>query len=203
MKGRQTGSSAKDGERFQDLFAGFFLGEALVAGLAGVLLVGAFLAADLAFAGALVPVAVFFATPRLDAVVVFFAEVGFALPARVFFGAAAFLVAAAAGFARLAVVDFFVITGFAAGALDLAAVAFVVPDLVALAAGLAFVAGLFSFAAEVSADLALGASFTRPEGPFGRTKTPFSVPDPSAFESCVFCAAPISSLYLVSTYFLI
>jgi hypothetical protein len=75
---------------------------------------------------------------------------------------------------------------------------------------------LTSLAADVSAALVLGASLTRPEGPevvsvtirveytahytpLGRTKTPFSVPVAKAFDNCVFCAAPISSLYSIST----
>lgn len=36
--------------------------------------------------------------------------------------------------------------------------------------------------------------------PLGKTKVPFSLPVARALDSWVFCAAPISSLYLVSTY---
>lgn len=73
--------------------------------------------------------------------------------------------------------------------------------------------------AAASTGLVLGASLTRPEGPtkegninkmtsykggrllpLGKTKVPFSLPVARALDSWVFCAAPISSLYLVSTY---
>jgi len=189
----------------QDLLVGFFLvDEAFAGGLAaafaaGAFLVGAFFAAALALAGAVVLVTVFFAAPRLLAVVVFFAAVVFALPASAFLGAGTFFAVDV-----LDVVVFLATTGFAA-ALDLVVVDFVAGvfafGFAAAAFGLA--AGLFSLAADVSGALALGASLTRPEGPLGRTKTPFSVPVAKAFDNCVFCAAPISSLYSISTNFLI
>lgn len=40
---------------------------------------------------------------------------------------------------------------------------------------------------------------TKLSGPLGRTKVPFSAPLVIALDNCVFWAAPISSLYLVST----
>jgi len=179
-------------------FAVFFLlvVEA-VAFAAGFLAVGFLAATALALAGALAPVTAFFAAPRFDEGVVFFTGADF-LPATVFFGAgAAFALvaadfvaeffAAAAGF--LVVTDLPVVVAFAfvAGFLAvvaLAVAAFVVAALVAIFAGRDLVAGLgaafaglFSLEAEVSVTLAaLGGSFTRPEGPLGRTKVPFSAP---------------------------
>jgi len=65
-----------------------------------------------------------------------------------------------------------------------------------------FEVGLFSLASS-PALTAFGASFTRPEGPLGREKMPFSAPTAIALLSCVTCAFPISNLYVSSTNFLI
>lgn len=123
-------------------------------------------------------------------------------------------VAVVLGFAA----DFFATTGFfavlvalvLAAVLDLVATDLVVACLPVVVLGvdlavadLTFVVGLFSLVAEVSTALVFGASLTRPEGPLGRTNTPFSLPDVSALASRVFCAAPMTSLYLSSTNFLI
>jgi len=188
----------------------FFVGVEL--DLAAALLAGDFLAAALAFAGAVSPVTAFFAAPRLEGAVVFFVVAAFF--AGAFFVEAALGLAAAglvaavlaeaglagAGFAAL---DFVVevvrvvpvaldAVFFAPLALALALVAvvrgfgaafFTLVDLVVvalvvfgLAATLGLTAGLFSLAAEVSLFPPFGESFTRPEGPFGRTNSPFSAP---------------------------
>lgn len=113
-----------------------------------------FVAAIFAFAPAVEPVTAFFAGARLDAVVVFFTGPALALPASVFFGGAGFLAVgtfAAAGFFLVGPVTVFVAS-----------------------LALVFEAGLeFSLAAPV---LTLGANLTLPEGPLGKTKTPFSAP---------------------------
>jgi len=153
--------------------------------------------------GALAPVAAFFAGARFEAVVVFFDTAAFF--AGVFFAAGALalvvvvdlaVVDLAAGlaagfFAAVLVVDFLVVL----------ALVVVVLAALGLVAVLALDVGLFSFA-EVSA-LTLGASFTLPLTPLGNTKVPFSAPLEMALASWVFWAAPISSLYLDSTNFLI
>jgi len=138
-----------------------------------------------AFLGAVVPVTAFLAAPRLEGELVFFfgAVVGFAV---VFLTVLALVVVA---FAAGLVAGF--VAGFAAGlALVVAALAvlglalagdvFAVLGL-GLAADLALDAGLFSLA-EVSA-LTLGASFTFPLTPLGKTKVPFSAPVEMALAS--------------------
>jgi len=160
----------------------------LAAGLAvsffgAALFAGIFLAADLAFDAAVVPVTAFLAGARLLAVVVFFAGAALALAllARTFLGAA-FLIAGALALVELtaffAVVDLVALLG--------AGVAFVVFVLVAIALGLeeGLEAGLFSLD-DVSAGLTLGANLTLPEGPLGRTKTPLSAPVLMALASWV------------------
>jgi len=177
------------------LATSFFAGTAFFA--------GAFLAAVLALDVAVVPVTTFFAGARLLAVVVFFAATGLALglPAMTFLGAA-FLTVVALGFAGTCV-DFLTVAAAlpaeaalvglddlvvdALVVVDLAAVGFEVVDLAVVDFGLAVAAfleaGLFSFAAEDSAGLDLGASLTLPERPLGRTNTPFSVPEVMALDS--------------------
>jgi len=163
----------------------------------------AFLAAAvLAFDALVVPVTAFFAGARLLATVIFFAgDLGLGLPARTFLAAAGFLGATLDLTAFFAVVVLGVVLATILGAGGAFGLALVVTADLSLEAGLLGV-GLFSLD-EVSAGLDLGANLTLPEGPLGRTKTPFSAPAVIAFASCVDWAAPISSLYLVSTYFLI
>jgi len=197
---------------------GFFLpvaGVALEAAfLAGAL---AFEAAAFAFAGAVVPVTAFLAAPRLEAAVVFFAAGAVFLPATTFLGAALALVAvglatglalaavlAAADFLATAVVllvpvdlaeaDVAVVRGLGAVFLGIVALALAVLAALGFAATFGLGAGLFSFAAEVSLAV-FGGSFTRPEGPLGKTNVPFSAPEAIALLSWVFWAFPISSLY--------
>ena len=142
-------------------------------------------------------------------------------------GAAAFLVVEAEAFAVFeagldAVLDagFLVAAVFEAGlalvaAFEVLALGLAAAVVFALEAGL-----VFSFAGP-EVVLVLGASLTRPEGPddmldddrcddqetidipLGRTKTCFSAPVEMALESWETWAAPNSSLYLLSTYFLI
>jgi len=103
----------------------------------------------------------------------------------------------------LAAVLVAVVRGLGAGFFALAVLVAVALAGFALAGALAFDAGLFSLVAEVSLLPPLGESFTRPEGPLGRTNVPFSAPLAIALLSWVFCALPISTLYWVSTNFLI
>jgi len=170
---------------------------ALAAGLGGAAFAGVFfglaffvtfLAAALAFDAAVVPVTAFFAGARLLATVVFFVAVFFAagaalaLPARTFLGAGAGaldLVAAAAFFAG----------GGLEALLDtetgLTVLVFAFVAVLVLERGLLDLeAGLFSLD-DVSTGLDLGANLTLPEGPLGRTKTPFSAPVLMAFASWV------------------
>jgi len=183
-------------------------------------LVDAALALDALLAAA-PPVAAFLAVPRLvlDLALAFFSE-DF-LPAYVFLGASVFFAAGglatgfgglaeATGFLFVLVEDALVVAVFEDGALraaeDLVVVALAVaafdfdPGFVAGFAA-AFVAGavlvlevgLFSLAS--SADLtAFAASFTRPDGPLGSEKTPFSAPTAIALLSCETWAFPISIL---------
>jgi len=129
-----------------------------------------FLAAVLALDAAVVPVIAFFGGARLLAAVAFFAGTALALglPARTFLGVA-FLAAGALGLVELTafLVVVVLVALFDAGA------AFVLFALVAADLGLE--AGLFSLD-DVSAGLTLGANLTLPDGPLGRTKTPFSAP---------------------------
>lgn len=171
----------------------------------------AFFAEALAVVFVVLPVAAFLAGVRLE-VVFLVVAVAFGLPASVFFGevfvavlvevffagAAFFVVAAALGVAvflvvvvglLVLVVAFALVADDFAETFALVVLAFAVFfSVVVLGFGLVAVflaAGLFSFAS-ASAALALGASLTRPEGPFGRTKTPFSLPVLSALANCVF-----------------
>jgi len=98
-------------------------------------------------AAGLLPVIAFFAAPRLDGTVAFFAVVDFTLLAKTFLGAGAVFFAAGAA-------------AFLVGA-----------GLMAVLEG-----GLeFSFEPDVNG-FAFGASLTLPDGPLGSTKIPFSVP---------------------------
>lgn len=197
----------------------------LAAGLAASFFVvvaffaGAFLAAARAFVVAEVPVTDFLAAPRLDGAVVFFVVVavfGFGL-AIVFFAtgfftveALGFSVSAFFGAAFLVVEDLglvaaaFVVlafdVGLTAGLIAVLVAALVVVEDLGLVADLEV--GLFSLVA-ASVDLDLRANLTLPEGPFGRTKIPFSSPDVMALDNWVTWAAPISRLYSASTNFLI
>jgi len=183
-------------------------------------LVDAVLALD-ALLPAVAPVAAFLAVPRLALDLAFF-SVDF-LPAYVFLGAAsAFFAAAglAAGFGGLAEAaaflgalaeDALVGAVFEDGALrpaeDLVVAALLVavfdfdPGFVAgfeavFVTGVVFEVlevGLFSFASSEALTV-FGASFTRPDGPLGSEKIPFSAPTAIALLSCVTCAFPISSL---------
>jgi len=134
-----------------------------------------------AFFVAVAPVAAFFAVPRFEAVDVFFGAVVDLVDLAFFFVGVAGLVVVlvfAAGFTAGFAAGFF---AFAAG--FLAVVALVVDALVVLAlvAVLALGVGLFSLA-DVSA-LTLGASFTFPLTPLGKTKVPFSAPVEMALAS--------------------
>jgi len=167
------------------------------------LAVDAFFAAGFAFAGAAFPVTAFLAESRLLDAVVFLAAAGFrpagaflisaflagaalalvvvdfaagvdlvvaALDAGAFFAGVTFVVDFVVDFVE---VGFFATTGFFA--VTLAALAGAALGL-ATALG-AFGSGLFSLVARGSgAREALGGSLTRPEGPLGRTNTPFSAP---------------------------
>jgi len=170
---------------------GDFLGT-LAAGLGGaalaffattffvvVFFTGAFLLVALALDAAVVPVIAFFAGARLLAAVVFFAGAALALPAGTF------LVAGALGLAVVVVVVFLADEGLAL--LVVGTVLALAAPALGLEAGLiegTLEAGLFSLA-DVSAGLDLGANLTLPEGPLGRTKTPFSAPALMAFASWV------------------
>jgi len=174
--------------------AAFFLGAAFFTGAALALVAGA----------AFFPTTAFLALAAVEAV---FFGAGLALPATVFFAGAAFVVLAVGFAVGFLAVGVFFAAGFAAvfalglvAVVDLAA-AFLGAAVLALVA-VFFGAGLFSFA-EASAGLDLGASFTRPDGPLGKTKTFFSLPAARALDSWVFWAAPMESLYFVSTNFLI
>jgi len=177
------------------------------------------------------PVTAFLALPRLVLDLTFFSGATF-LPAYVFFGAGSVFFAVdglTAGFAGLEVaVGFFTVLAgdalaagvFEDGALrpveDLVAVVdllvevfdfdpgFVTGFEAALVVGgfEVFEVGLFSFASSAALRF-FGASFTRPDGPLGSEKTPFSAPTAIALLSCVTCAFPISSWYVSSTNFLI
>jgi len=146
----------------------------------GAFFAGAFLAA-LALDGAIVPVAAFFAGARLLAGVGFFAgaALALALPARTFLGAALDLTGATAFFAGALAA---LLVGEVALVVFALVAAVLETGLAALEAGLE--AGLFSLD-DVSAALDLGANLTLPEGPLGRTKTPFSAPAVMAFASWV------------------
>jgi len=166
---------------------------ALAAGLAGAAFAGvffglaffvAFLPAALAFVAAVVPVTAFLAGARLLGAVVFFAVVFFAadaalaLPARTFLGAGA-------GALDLVVAAAFFAGGGLVAVLDAeTGLAFALEAGLVLEAGLPLEAGLFSLD-DVSTGLALGANLTLPDGPLGRTKTPFSAPVLIAFASWV------------------
>jgi len=179
------------------------------------LLAGAFLAAAFALVADDVPVTDFLAAPRLEGAVVFLvvAALGFAL-AMVFLGAdfftlvafgfsasaffgGAFLVVADRGLAVAA----FVVLALDAG-LDAGLVAVLVVDL-GLVAGLVIDLGVGLFSLVASVDLDLGANLTLPERPLGRTKMLFCSPEMMALDNWVAWAAPISSWYSFSTYFLI
>jgi len=167
---------------FLGALAGGLAGEATLRGVAffGAFFAGAFLLAVLAFDAAVVPVAAFFAGARLLAGVAFFAgaALALALPARTFLGAALGLAFAGALGVLLAVEAALVVFALVVAVLE--------TGLAVLEAGLAatFEAGLFSLA-DVSTGLDLGANLTLPEGPLGRTKTPFSAPVLMAFASWV------------------
>jgi len=163
------------------------------------------------------PVTAFFAAPFLvfDTFFLvtggFFAVVTFLVVAVVFFGAAGGFLAVveAAGFFvvvtlvvrtlgfvppfTVCVVGFLVVAALVAAGLALEVVDLVV-------AGFLVVGLVFSLAAPVRT---LGASFTFPEGPLGRTKMPFSLPWAMARLSWVAAAALRSMWYLLSTNFLI
>jgi len=132
------------------------------------------------------PTTVFFAGARLEAELVFLAGVAaLVLPARTFLGAfLAGLSAEVATFLGLAaVVGLGLVAAFFAGA------------------GLALDTGLeFSLAASPRT---LGVSLTLPDGPFGRTNVPRSLPDVIARLSWLAAEALSSTLYFVSTNFLI
>jgi len=168
------------------------LAAAVLALAAGVVPVTAFFAAP-----RLAVEVVFFSTEGFLPAYVFFTGASLFFEGAGTFFAGAFLAAVAgfaAGLADLAVaaffgaaavrpLDFAVVALAAAGffaVIGLALAALVVVALVAFGLAAVFVtlaAGLFSFAAEVSVALvALGGSFTRPEGPLGSTKVPFSAP---------------------------
>jgi len=216
-------------ECVQALFeAGFFVAADFDAGLAlevgfldaGLALdVGAAFAFDLTAAGFLAsPVTDFFAVPFLTVVVFFVVVVDFLAAAvflvvRVAFLTGSFfavevyfLVVAVdlvvAFFAAVVAFDappsrpvvvFFVAVGFAMAALGLAGTGFVPADL--LETGL-----VFSLAASTRA---FGANLTLPEGPFGRTNVPFSLPVVMARFSWLEAAALSSIRYFDSTNFLI
>jgi len=179
-------------------------------------LVDAVLALD-ALLAAVAPVAALLAGPLLELDLVFFSDADF-LPAYVLGAVSAFFagVGLAAGFGGLAAeaAGFLVVlVGALAGAVfedgafrpgvDLAVVALLVAVFgfdTAFVAGFVvgavfevFEVGLFSFASSVALAV-FGASFTRPDGPLGRWKVPFSAPTAIALLSCVTCAFPISSL---------
>jgi len=129
-----------------------------------------------------------FALPLAPGLAVFLVDI-----VAVFLVAAAFLAAVAGFFERAPVVavffaslpaDFFSATGF------LAALAFAATG----------VGAAFSLPAS---ERALGANFTFPEGPFGRTNSPFSAPCAIALFMLVTALAEISRRYLVSKNFLI
>jgi len=176
-----------------------------------------------ALLAAVAPVAAFLAVPLLELDLVFFSDEDF-LPAYVFLGAVsvffagvglaagfAGLAAGAAGFFIVLVEDALVGAVFEDGALRPAEILAVVALLVVVfdldagfvaGFGAVFVAGavfevfevgLFSFASS-AALLVFGAIFTRPDGPLGRWKIPFSAPTAIALLSCETCAFPISSL---------
>jgi len=171
----------------------------------------------LALAAADSPVAVVLAAPFL-VVVDFLVEATFfagaflaVVPADFAFLAAdvyflvvgADLVAARLLFGAVAVLAFDLDTGRATGVFlsveDFAVLAAVGDFLEAgFAAGL--LAGAFSLAASLRA---LGASLTFPEGPFGRTKVPFSAPWVMALLSWLAAVALREMRYLASTNFLI
>jgi len=183
-----------------------------------------------ALLAAVPPVAALLAVPRLVLVLVFFSEDVF-LPAYVFLGAVSVFfagagltagfggLAAAAGFLFVLAEDALLGAGFEDGALraeDLVVVALPVTVLdldpgFVTGFGAVFVTGatlevlevgLFSFASSAALPT-FGASFTRPDGPLGSEKTPFSAPTAIALLSCETWAFPISSSYFSSTYFLI
>jgi len=172
---------------FLGILAGGLAGEAALRGVAffGAFFAGAFLLAALAFDAAVVPVAAFFAGARLLAGVAFFAgaALALALPARTFLGAALGLAGIPAFFAGALGVLLAVEVGLVVFAL---VVAVLETGLAVLEAGLeaTLEVGLFSLA-DVSTGLDLGANLTLPEGPLGRTKTPFSAPVLMAFASWV------------------
>lgn len=148
--------------------------------------------AALAFAAADVPVTAFLAEPRFDGVVVFLGA-GLAFVAVAFLVVVAFFAGAGliAGFAFTAVlaldVEVLEVVGLV---VDLTADFFTGADflgataVLGLGAALGWTAGLLSLAAATSAALALGVSFTRPDGPLGRRKISFSAPRVMALESC-------------------
>jgi len=173
-------------------FAGVFFGLAFFV---------AFLPAALAFDAAVVPVTAFFTGARLLATVFLAAGAALALLARTFLGGGALALTAVAAFLGGGLEAVLVAETGLAFALVATGLVLLVLE-AGLAAGLDLEAGLFSFDA-VSAGLDLGANLTLPEGPLGRTKTPLSAPVLMAFASWVVWAAPISSLYLLSTNFLI
>jgi len=154
----------------------------------GFLAAGFFATAVFALVVELVPVTAFLAVPRFDGAAVFLAGTLF-LPARVFLGAAEALsfevgVSAVEAFATGFLVAAFAVppdvvflVAEAFGVVALVVVALVERELVGALTLDAGLAGLFSLEAEVSTGLAaLGGSLTLPEGPFGRTKVPFSAP---------------------------
>jgi len=174
-----------------------------------------------ALLAAVAPVAAFLAVPLLELDLVFFSDEDF-LPAYVFLGAVsvffagvglaagfAGLAAGAAGFFIVLVEDALVGAVFEDGALRPAEILAVVALLVVVfdldagfvaGFGAVFVAGAVfevfevgSFASS-AALLVFGAIFTRPDGPLGRWKIPFSAPTAIALLSCETCAFPISSL---------
>jgi len=168
----------------QVLFVGFFLGAVIVFAFGAAFLFGAdffgFAAAALALAEAVVPVTAFFAGARFEAVVVFFACGAALALATVFFAGAAFLegtaflvVVVLAGAVFLAAAVERAVPADLEGAAFLVTVVFVAAALTVADFGLLafFAAGLFSLASPSPA-LVLGASLTRPEGPFGKKKNP-------------------------------
>jgi len=223
--GGRAGSHASHGKttRF-----GYFPAFVVRADLELPFLVGAALALDVLLA--VLPVTAFLAPPRLVLDLVFFSGATF-FPAYVFFGAGSVFFAVdaltagfaglegAAGFLTVLAEDALVVEVFEDGALRVVEDLVVVVDFpvevfdfdpgfvagfeAALVGGFeVFEVGLFSFASSEVLRV-FGAIFTRPDGPLGRWKTPFSAPTAIALLSCVTCAFPISSWYASSTYFLI
>jgi len=175
-------------------------------------LVDAVLALD-ALLVAVPPVTPFLALPRPVLDLTFFSGATF-LPAYVFFEAASVffvadgLTAGLAGFEVVVGLLTVLVDGLVAGVFEdgalrpvegLVAVVVLAVEVLDFDAGFVagfeavlvvvgfevFEVGLFSFASSLAL-VVFGASFTRPDGPLGRWKTPFSAPTAIALLSCVF-----------------